>query len=289
MVKATDGTATYLYCVVHTPRPPSVRGAPRGLPGTTGLRLLEAGDGFWLITADAPLDRFGTAPIERGLKDLRWVSACAMGHEGVVEHFARRATVIPMKLFTLFTSDERALAHVRRQRGRLRRLARRIGGRQEWGVRVTWSEDGAGSARQSRGRAGAAGDAGRVGNAGRVSDAERAGDASRGRDAGRGTAFLLGKLQVRELAAQRRLDAARATDQLYRRLARLADQSRRQPIGEASGGVRILLDAAFLVPVSRAASFRAAVKRILPDLTRAGVRPTVSGPWPAYTFVAGTR
>jgi hypothetical protein len=185
-----------------------------------------------------------------------------MGHEGVVEHFARRATVIPMKLFTLFTSEERALAHVRRQRGPLLRLARRIGGRQEWGVRVTWSEDEVRAGRQGSGRA---------------------------PTGGRGTVFLLRKLELRELVARRRQDAARAADQLYRRLVRLADQSRRQPIAEASGGVRILLDAAFLVPVSRAARFRAAVKRLLPDLTRAGVRATVSGPWPAYTFVAGAR
>ncbi|HET9491766.1 MAG TPA: GvpL/GvpF family gas vesicle protein [Methylomirabilota bacterium] len=262
MVKAADGSATYLYCLVHHRRPPSLRSAPRGLPGTSNVRVLEAGDDLWLVTADAPLNRYGSAPIERGLKDLRWVSACAMSHQGVVEHFSRAATVIPMKLFTLFASDERALAHVRRQRGRLRRLARRIGGRQEWGVRVTWSEDEVRAGRQSSGRA---------------------------PTGGRGTAFLLRKLELRELVARRRQDAARAADQLYRRLTRLADQSRRQPIAEASGGVRILLDAAFLVPVSRAARFRAAVKRLLPDLTRAGVRATVSGPWPAYTFVAGSR
>ncbi|MGH7312227.1 MAG: GvpL/GvpF family gas vesicle protein [Candidatus Rokuibacteriota bacterium] len=262
MVKPSDGTATYLYCLVHHPRPPSVRGAPRGLPGTGGVRVLEAGDDFWLVTADAPLDRYGSAPIERGLRDLRWVSACAMSHEGVVEHFSRRATVIPMKLFTLFTRDERALAHVRRSRGRLRRLARRIGGRQEWGLRLTWADDAAQGARQVAGPA---------------------------RPVRSGTAFLLRKRRQREMVARFRQNALIAADRLYRRLARLADEARRHPLAEATGGVRIVLDAAFLVRISRAAAFRAAVKQLAPRLTSAGFQLTLSGPWPPYTFVAGTR
>jgi len=262
MVKPSDGTATYLYCLVHHPRPPSVRGAPRGLPGTSRVRVLEAGDDFWLVTADAPLDRYGSAPIERGLRNLRWVSACAMSHEGVVEHFSRGATVIPMKLFTLFTNDERALAHVRRSRGRLRRLAGRIGGRQEWGLRLTWSEDTAQQARPG---------------------------AAPARPARSGTAFLLRKKQQREIVERFRRSALTAADRLYRRLARLADDARRQPSAQAAGGVRILLDAAFLVRASRAATFRAVVKQLAPGLTSAGFQLTLSGPWPPYTFVAETR
>src|SRR5688572_17770531 len=99
---------------------------PRGLAGAGPVRLLDAGERLWLVAADAPLARYGAAAIERGLRDLTWVSACAMGHEGVVEHFARRATVIPMKLFTLFASDERAVAHVQRTRRRLDRLITRV-------------------------------------------------------------------------------------------------------------------------------------------------------------------
>ena len=67
--------ATYLYCVAHSRRAPSLARAPRGLPGTGLLRALDAGDGLWLVVADAPLDRYGGAPVEARLRDLDWVAA----------------------------------------------------------------------------------------------------------------------------------------------------------------------------------------------------------------------
>jgi len=49
--------ATYLYCLVRAPEKPSLAGAPPGLPGLSPPRALAAGDGLWLIAADAPLSR----------------------------------------------------------------------------------------------------------------------------------------------------------------------------------------------------------------------------------------
>ncbi|TMB13759.1 MAG: hypothetical protein E6J65_24825, partial [Deltaproteobacteria bacterium] len=100
--------ATYLYCLVRSARAPSLRGAPAGLPGAAPTRTIDAGGGLWLVAADAPLDRYGEKPIERGLQDLAWVSSVAVPHEAVVEHLAKIGTVVPMKLLTLFRSDERA-------------------------------------------------------------------------------------------------------------------------------------------------------------------------------------
>ena len=122
------GTATYLYCVAHGKRAPSLTRAPRGLPGTTRLRALAAGDDLWLIVADAPLDRYGSAPVEARLRDLDWVAACATAHEAVVEHVARAATTIPLKLFTLFNDDARAVAHVHGAEARIRRVLQRVEG-----------------------------------------------------------------------------------------------------------------------------------------------------------------
>jgi hypothetical protein len=223
------------------------------------VRLLDAGDRLWLVAADAPLGRYGAAPIERGLRDLKWVSACAMGHESVVEHFARRATVIPMKLFTLFASDERALAHVQRTRRRLDRLIARVGGRQEWGVRLTLDEG-----RALRALAGASGPA----------------------RAATGTGFLLKK--QREHDARHRLQrGARAeAERLFARLVHLADDARHQTPAQGVAGLRVLLDAAFLVRAARATAFRAAVVQLGRRLGESGYRLTLSGPWPPYTFVA---
>ena len=47
----------------------------------------------------------------------------------------------------------------------------------------------------------------------------------------------------------------------------------------------LLLDASFLVPRSRAATFQALVARESSGLARDGYGLTFSGPWPPYSFV----
>ena len=65
-----------------------------------------------------PARDYGEAALARGLQNLDWVGRRAMAHEAVVEHFLPAPAVLPMQLFTLFTSDERALEHVaQRPRG----------------------------------------------------------------------------------------------------------------------------------------------------------------------------
>jgi hypothetical protein len=58
-----------------------------------------------------------------------------VAHEAVVEHFLRAPAVLPMQLFTIFTSDERALEHIAQQRRRVDRIFARIERQQEWGLR----------------------------------------------------------------------------------------------------------------------------------------------------------
>jgi Gas vesicle synthesis protein GvpL/GvpF len=260
LTRAQD-PATYLYCLVHGASAPRLRRPPRGLPGAGPARTLDGGDGLWLVVAAAPLPRYSAAAIERGLRDLAWVSACAVGHEAVVEHAARAGTVIPMKLFTLFASDERALAHVSRTRRRVDRLIARVAGRGEWGVRLSLD----------RTRA-------------RRAIAARAGRDTRG--AASGTAFLVRRKQEHD-AARDLLERARVeADRVYQGLARRADDARRSTPAQPPNGVRVLLEAAFLVDERRAAAFRAAVRAEGRRLDGAGLDIALTGPWPPYTFVA---
>src|SRR5262249_29989189 len=142
--------ATYLFAVGAWAAAPTGDGAPDGPPRTGPLRWLSLGRGLWLAAADAPLDRYDAPAVEKGLRDLEWVSACAVAHERVVEHVSRLGTVVPMKLFTLFSSDARAPAALGRSRRRLRQVLGRIEGRREWGVRVSVDEAGARSRARDR-------------------------------------------------------------------------------------------------------------------------------------------
>jgi hypothetical protein len=260
VARPVSATATYVYCAVHHPRRPSLAGAPSGLPDAGPPRLLDAGMGLWLVVATVPLRRYRGEAIDDGLGDLEWVSRRAVAHAAVVEHVARAATVIPMKLFTIFTADARALAHVARLRPRLERLVRRLAGRREWGVRVSF--DPARAARKARAR-----------------PAPRA---------GAGTAFLLAKRRERDLARRLTGRSRAGAARVFRELARLADGAVRRPLPAGAGG-RVVLDGAFLVTMDAAQRFRSAARRLAARIRDEGYELTLTGPWPPYNFVGSAR
>jgi hypothetical protein len=266
----TSRTATYLYCLVQSARAPSLRRAPAGLPGAQKPRLLDVGSGLWCVVADAPLERYGEEPIARGLKDLKWVSACALAHEAVVEHAALLGTVLPMKLFTLFHDDARALEHVRRQRRQIERVLGRVKGREEWGVRVLLDEVRALASARAQAARGAA----------------KMARAAGAKKASAGVAFLARKKAEHDLAASLLDDARSAADALFEALSKRADDAHRRPPPPGEIGKRALLDAAFLVGAKKGRGFRAAAEKQRDALAGAGLVVEVTGPWPPYNFLA---
>jgi gas vesicle protein GvpL/GvpF len=252
--------ATYLYCVVRGSRQPSLAGSPSGLPGCGPVRTLGVADGLWLVAASAPTSQYGSEAIQDHLSDLSWVSDRALAHEVVIEHFTGADAVLPMKLFTLFASDERALAHVRDSRERIERALERVAGCIEWGVRVRLDDVRAREAQTAAAR-------------------WETGQTS-------GTEFLrrrkLEQDASRNLAGRLRADLDEAFAELA---AGAAEAVRREPAAPPEAGGRLLLDAAFLVPSPRSADFEALVERCSVRLAPRGCEFTLTGPWPPYHFV----
>ena len=96
---------TYVYGVIAADRRPPLTRVPVGLPGAGSVRLLDVDEGLFIAVADLPLDKYNAAAISSGLANLDWVSRIAVAHEAVVESFVASKAVLPMKLFTIFTSD----------------------------------------------------------------------------------------------------------------------------------------------------------------------------------------
>jgi hypothetical protein len=255
--------AIYLYCLVRAAAEPAAAAAPPGLPDLSPPRALAVGEGLWLIVAGAPLPLYGSAEIQRQLSDLSWVSDRALAHEAIIEHFAGAGTVLPMKLFTLFASDERAIANVRDNRERLERVLDRVAGRAEWGVRIRLDDV---RAREVL-----------------AAEAREGGQSS-------GTAFLLRKKleqdASRELAGRLRAEM----DAVFAELAAGASEAvRREPAASPESGGRLLLDAAFLVPAQSDAEFEAIVERCASRLAPRACDVTLTGPWPPYHFIEEAR
>lgn len=249
--------ATYLYCLARSPEPPPLEGAPPGLPGTGPLRLLRLSPDVWVVAADAPLPDYGGDAIESRLADLSWVSDRAMAHERVVEHFAARGPVLPMKLFTLFTGNERGLAHLRERLPGIEQAFARTAGRAEWGVRVLFQEE------RARRRAAEAADSGD----------------------GSGRGFLLRKKAAQESARTLSGRVRGEVDRAYDDLAGRAAEARRRAPEAEGAAARLLLDAAFLVPQGDAGDFERAVREWADRLAGDACEVTLTGPWPPYNFL----
>lgn len=247
--------ATYVYCVLSNPAAPRIARTLKGPPHAGPVRSIVVARGLWLIASDVPLAHYGEAPLAAHLADVGWVSRAAVAHERVVESIAA-AAVLPMKLFTIFSTDARAIAHIESVRSSVDALIARVARHDEWGVRVLFAPE----------------------------PRERAGEVSPIPSSG--TGYLARKKAQRDRAVERRERASGIVTALYDDLAQRASEARRRTSGELpAGDGSLLLDAALLVPRSHSARFRSAVVREARALAPQGYRVSLTGPWPPYSFV----
>jgi hypothetical protein len=210
---------------------------------------------IWAAVADVPLAVYSQTAIDERLSNLDWVSRIALAHEAIVESFSLAAALVPMKLFTIYTADDRVIADLRRRRSQVDAALRRVLNHQEWGVRVA--------------RAPVAGAA-----------------PPRRRDARSGADYLRHKRTQRDRAATVAGSGRRIAGELFRTLSNRSRAARRRTSRElAASGGPLLLDAVFLVPRVKARVFGAAVRRQGRPLERIGCRVVLTGPWPPYSFV----
>jgi hypothetical protein len=224
--------------------------------------VLNAGPATWAIVSSVPAREYDEAVLATGLKNLDWVGRRAMAHETVVEHFLDAPAVLPLKLFTLFTTDERALEYVSQEWRRIDRILKRFDRQLEWGLRLSFDERAARLAVEDRHRTR------------RVGRTES------------GSAYLARKRDLFDVTRVQVTAARTAADRLYRAMSREATEARRRRSTEqATPGSRLLLDAAFLVPTRRVSAFRNALRRHARQLSGSGLVVSLTGPWPPYNFV----
>ena len=237
---------------MHSPKAPSARGVPASVPGAGVPRLLAIDRDVWAVVADAPLERFAGEALQQEMQDVEGISRHAYAHASVIEFFFRRGPVIPLKLFTLFSSDEKARAHVRSRLASLKRMFAALRGLEEWGVRII---------------------------AGEV-----AAEAARTLESGLDYLQLKKRLHGRPEAPSRA--TMRAVNGALRSLGRLASKTRKEMFPPPGQGRPYVSGASFLVKAKRRAAWTKEADRIAAALAAQGHRLEMSGPWPPYHFVS---
>jgi hypothetical protein len=245
-------SATYVYGLVHSSRTPSLRGVPASVPGAGPVRLIAIDRGVWAVAADAPLERFAGEELQKHLQDVETIAEHALAHATVVEFFFQKAPVIPLKLFTMFSSDESARAQLRMRLPRLTKMFADLRGLEEWGVRIVAGEVEAESARRL----------------------------ASGRD------YLRVKKRLHDQSVAPPRAIVRAVNGALTSLGRSASKTRKETFPPPGKGRPYVTGASFLVKASRRGEWKKRIAKTTDELAGQGHRLEMSGPWPPYHFVS---
>ena len=241
---------------------------PAAIEPEAALEML-AQDDLAAVVSPVPLERYGEDALQEQLADATWTAIRAMRHEKVVEHFARRMSIIPLRFGIIYLERERLKEMLSQKQEDLRAIIKRLRGREEWGVNIYYD---------------------RAKLLEKITElsprlrelAESADSASPGQS------YLLRKkidgLREAEARAETKRVAARVEEELSSRsegaarLRVLKDEA--TEVGELAARL------AFLVERERFREFRAAAEQLAKEYEDAGFKLELTGPWPAYNFAA---
>jgi Gas vesicle synthesis protein GvpL/GvpF len=252
----TTGSAAYVYCVV---------GADTELPG--GLPSIDAShsprlirhDQLAAVVSEVPLADFGEERLRERLADMEWLERTARTHEEVLEMIGQDATLIPMRLCSVYHDQDGVKRMLAREAHALADALEHLQGKTEWGVKVFASLP-----------------------SGVVADREPSAS---------GTDYMQRRRSDR--------DRRRAADQqlyevcveIHEQLATIAADALSSPPQrpEVSGHPGdMLLNGVYLVRDEQRGAFLALVDELHARHAEDDLEVVATGPWPAYNFVPGT-
>lgn len=130
----------YVYAVTAEPVTPDAE----GVDGTTRFGTASK-DGICAVFTAVRADEFSQDVIDRRAGDLEWLGAIGYRHQAVMADLMKRTTIVPLRAFTLFSSEEALRAYLDEHREALATVLQRLDGKQEWTLRIElepskWSE-----------------------------------------------------------------------------------------------------------------------------------------------------
>lgn len=256
----------WAYCVLRDD------GVPEGMPGVHRagtVRAVHRG-GLVALVSPVPGSEFGAEPLRQNLNDLGWLERVARAHESVLDAALEAHTIVPLRMCTLYESEDKVGAMLERERAALDAALERLSGRWEWAVKVLADEERLGETARAQSSA--------------AQELDRALEGH-----GEGGAYLLRRRlerQVREATGRLAADVA---EDIHARLQDWALAAIRRPPQdrELSGHAgEMLLNAAYLVERERTEELRELVAELEDRHADLGVSIELTGPWPPYNFVA---
>jgi hypothetical protein len=264
---SNDSLALYVYCVGESAalRPLINADLPEAIEEGASIETVEAGD-LAAVASAVSIAQYSEEALQARLADPAWTAVRAMRHEKVMEHFAARATVVPVRFATIYLSRKRVQEMVYERQQELAAIIERLRGREEWGINVC--RDTAALMKEI------ASISPRLRDLGERADRSSPGEA-----------YLLRKQIDAMKASEARAETSRVVAEIERGLAALSEGATRLRAAKDETGEQgeIVAKLAFLVSRDRFDDFREAAERLARE-HRAGFRLEMTGPWPAYNF-----
>ena len=252
----------YVYAITRDAATPECDAPCEAIDQSQHFAALPA-EGVCAVYTPVNEREFSQEVIDRRAGDLEWLGAVGYRHQNVIAELMKSTAVVPLRAFTMFSSESALRDYLQQNRELLSKLLARLDGKHEWTLRVEfdpqrWSEA----------------LAGRVDSL-RTLTAEMA-------SAAPGKAFLLRKKFDDEKKRASREAEQRVVEEIERVvIEKLAcdtlAESRLQREG-AFPQINVLIDRD---EESRLQELHAALNdRYAAD----GVTLAITGPWPPYTF-----
>ena len=262
-----DAGAIWVYVVARA----GTLSAADPLVGVAGgrVRLVSVKD---LASVVSPVDlaEFGEEPLRRNMEHLPWLEAVARMHHDVVSAMAKVTAVVPMRLATVYRTEERLAQMLEQRKEDFLSVLGQIAGRSEWGVKAYVA---------ATAKADAPPEAAASPSAGRRSGAPAAPRS--------GAAYLMKRRAQLTAAQEVRRAAIASAKGVHSELAgQAAAAALHRPQDPQLSGTseNMIMNATYLVDDRDQAEFAAAVERA--GSRNPAVRLELTGPWPPYSFAA---
>jgi len=263
-----EGYGYYVYGIVEGNSGQPVEGL-RGVDPVYPIYALPY-QAIQAIVSKVSLREFGQEVLQANLEDVKWLEAKVLAHQGVLETVLAGRTLIPMRLCTIYRSENRVQEMLAQHCDDFVDTLAWLEDKQEWGVKVYCD----GEALSQK--------------VGEVSDrVKRLGAEMEQKSSG--AAYFL-KRKMDETIAE---EVERISDEHaqcgHDRLSSHAEEAVINPLQsrEITGRKEaMVLNGAYLVAEEQLATFRAELASLEGEYGDLGFSYEMTGPWPPYSFVS---
>ena len=264
------GDLWWAYCIAADPD-----AAPLGAPGVQPdreVQVVQQGELVALVSA-VPLSEYSDERLREHLNDIEWVERVARAHERVLEQTLERATVLPLRLCTLYRDQEGVRRMLSEREPLLLEELSELEGRREWGAKVFVDQDRLAEALEKVSEA-------------RADEKE---ELEAGRASSAGAAYMARLGREREVSERLQEFGDSAVKEIHAQFEAIADKAHANPLQRPELHGRkeqMWLNGAYLVRRERENELAQVADLLRERWSASGFDVELTGPWPPYNFVS---